>query len=92
MQHDASPVFTNISATTAAFALIGGLYAVDIVATWSAGSVTFQKLAPDGSTWIAVNAFTANDSETYYLSAGSYRFSVVTATAVYAIATRIPQG
>lgn len=82
--------FANISATTAPFALIGGMYGVAAVATWGGGSATFEQLGPDGTTWLTVFSFTANDGETYYLTPGSYRFEVATATAVYLSVTRVP--
>lgn len=75
--------FSNISATTAAFTLICAQYAIDIMATWSGGNVTLQKQAGDGSTYITISTYTANAYETQNLPAGTYRFGVTTATAVY---------
>ena len=43
--------FSNISATTAAFELRGGVYTIDALFT-GAGSVTLQRLGPDGSTYL----------------------------------------
>jgi hypothetical protein len=48
-----SRVFSNISATTAAFYLIGGYYMIAAVATFGGGNVELQCLAPDGSTWLS---------------------------------------
>lgn len=85
--------FTNISATTAAFALIGGKYGVSYSATWGGGSVTLQILGGDGATWVAaLSNFTANGYSTVDLPPGQYRFAVTTATAVYLAIARIPEG
>lgn len=81
----------NISASTAAFPLLGGLYGVDVVATFGGGSVTLQRLSADGSTYVtALTAFTAAGYGTVYLPPGSYRLTVATASAIYASVTRIP--
>lgn len=84
-------VFSNISATTSAFALKGGLYGIDVVATFGGGSVTLQRLAADGSTYVtALTAFTAAGYSTAYLPAGTYKVAVATASAVYVAINRIP--
>lgn len=44
--------FDGISATTSPFVLEGGMYAVGVVATFGGGSVKFQKLGPDNSTYL----------------------------------------
>jgi hypothetical protein len=76
--------FSNISATTAAFTLRGGQYAVDVSATFGGGSVTLQKLAADASTYVTcLTAFTAAGYATVNLPAGTYKVAVATATAVY---------
>jgi len=85
--------FSNIGANTAAFQLGGGLYAVDVVATFGGGSVKLQKLAGDGSTFLSVSSatdFTAAGYATVQLPAGSYRLTIATASAVYAEVDRIP--
>lgn len=82
--------FSNISATTAAFTLDGGTYGVDVVGS-GFGTVTLQKLAVDGTTWLtAMTAFSANGYATASLPAGSYRVAVATATGVYINLRRIP--
>src|ERR1039458_5148545 len=43
--------FKNISATPAAFTLRGGNYGLTCHATWGGGSITLQRLSPDGSTY-----------------------------------------
>jgi hypothetical protein len=81
--------FANISATTAAFIVAGGVYALSVVATFGGGSVQLQLLGPDGSTWLNVGAaITANGYVSQTLPPGSYRLSITTATAVYADLTR----
>lgn len=82
--------FTNIAATTASFALRGGQYAVDVIATFGGGSVTLQKLAADGSTYVtALTAFTAAGYATVNLPSGTYRVAIATATAAYVQVTSI---
>lgn len=45
---------SSIAATTASFPLAGGRYAVAVVATFGGGSVKFQMLGPDNSTYLDV--------------------------------------
>ena len=83
----------NISATAAAFAIkFGGIFNMDTVATWGGGSVTLQRLGPDGTSWLtAATAATTNGSSgALYLPAGSYRFAIATATGVYINLIRVP--
>lgn len=83
--------FKNITSTPATFTLDGGVYGVDFIATWGGGSVTLNKLAADGSTFVAaLPAFTANGTMLAELPRGSYQFAVATATAVYLCISRIP--
>ena len=83
--------FSNISATTAAFSLLGGKYAAVVTATFGGGNVQVQTLSIDGSTWINVGAaITAAGVATFDLPSGQYRLAVTTATAVFASLTRIP--
>lgn len=53
MRAPESVLFSNISATTAAFLLIGGKYMVSVVGT-SFGTVKLQRVGPDGSTMIDI--------------------------------------
>ena len=85
--------FSNIAASTAAFKLGGGRYGVDAVATWGGGSAKLQRLAGDGSTYLSVSSatdFGANGYATVDLTAGVYRFTIATATAIYLQLARIP--
>lgn len=82
--------YSNISATTAAFTLRGGQYAVDVSATFGGGSVTLQKQAGDGTTYVTcLTAFTAAGYATVNLPSGTYKVAVATATAVYAVITAV---
>lgn len=84
---------SNISATSSAFQLAGGLYAADAVATFGGGSVKLQALGPDGSTYVSVSSgtdFTAAGYAVVYLPPGTYRWTIATATAVYASVRRVP--
>lgn len=77
--------FSNISANTAAFTLRGGNYGITVTATFGGGSVTLQRLAPDGTTYVTVvTAFTAAGYASANLPSGTYRLAVATATGVYA--------
>jgi hypothetical protein len=82
--------FSNISATTAAFTLGGGLYGVSVSATFGGGNVVLQRLGADGTTYLPVmTALTAAGYTTAYLPAGSYKLAITTATAVYADISQI---
>lgn len=88
-----SKSFSNISASTAAFALLGGKYAIAALATFGGGSVKLQALGPDGSTYLSLSSasdFTAAGGAVVDLPPGQYRFTIATATAVYTSVTRIP--
>jgi hypothetical protein len=88
-----SKAFSNIAANTAAFTLKGGKYAVAVVATFGGGSVKFQTLGPDGTTWLSVASatdLTAAGDATVDLSPGQYRFTIATATAVFASVSSVP--
>jgi hypothetical protein len=85
--------FSNIAATTAAFTLKGGYYLAAAEATFSGGSVKFQLLGPDQSTWLdfpTAISFTGNGTSTTYAPPGKYRFTIATATAVYCSVAGIP--
>jgi hypothetical protein len=78
--------FSNISSTPAPFNLRGGSYGITAhSATWSAGSTTLQRLAPDGLTYVTVlTAFSADGYASVNLPAGTYELAIATATGVYA--------
>lgn len=86
MSNNLAPVtFSNISATPSAFSLIGGVYALEVIATWGGGSVTLNRRAGDGSTYVSTGiVFSANGFQTVQLPSGTYQLAVVTATAIYA--------
>ena len=76
--------YGNISATPATFVLRGGQYGVTAKATWSGGSLTLQRLAVDGATYITcLTAFTADGYASVNLPSGTYRLLVATASAIY---------
>lgn len=82
--------FSNISASTSGFTLLGGLYGVLVTGT-GFGTVTLQGLSLDGSTWVTVlTAFSANGYASVYLPPGTYRFAISSASAVYASINGIP--
>jgi hypothetical protein len=83
-------VFKNIGASTAAFALRGGRYAIAANATGT-GTMGLQILGADGSTlvpahaaFVAVTGFVTVD-----LPPGTYKFVLATFTSVYASICRI---
>jgi hypothetical protein len=85
--------FSNIAANTGAFLLKGGKYAIAVLATFGGGSVKFQTLGPDGATFVSVSSatdFTAAGNATVDIPPGQYRFTIATATAVFASAASIP--
>lgn len=82
--------FVNIAASPAAFTLRGGQYAVTVHATWGGGSATLQRLASDGLTYVTcLTAFSADGYATANLPSGTYKFTIATATGVYADITSI---
>lgn len=83
--------FTNIAATTAAFQLKGGKYAIMAAATGS-GTMGLQMQLPDGTSFIAVHtAFAATTGLIVVdLPPGQYKFVIATFTAVFATICRIP--
>lgn len=84
-------LFSNLSATSDKFTLLGGKYCVDVLATFGGGSVTLKRTGPDASTGVtAITAFSAAGTANVDLPPGEYSFVVATATAVYASITRIP--
>jgi hypothetical protein len=83
--------FSNISATTGSFTLMGGKYGLDVSATWNSGNMQLQTLATDGATWVNVgSSVTANGFSNYDLPAGQYRLAITSATAVYAALSTVP--
>lgn len=80
------------SSSSGKFTLQGGFYVLDAVATMGGGSVTVQRVGPDGSTLIST-ALTLTVTATTiqgYLSAGQYQITVTTATAVFASLQSVP--
>ena len=68
--------FDNISASTAAFRLYGGRYAITCKAS-TYGTVTFQIQAEDGSTMLTVlPAFSADGTALVDLPPGLYKFAL----------------
>lgn len=90
--HDGFSFNTPIVANSAQFQLNGGAYVLDVVANFNGGSVTLQRLGPDGATFItAATAVTANGtSGAIALPPGTYQLLVASATALYASVTPIP--
>jgi hypothetical protein len=67
---------SNISTTSSPFTLQGGKYAMDVIGT-SFGSVTLQRLGPDGSTYVtAATAVVANGAATLDLAPGVYKLTL----------------
>lgn len=68
--------FSNIQATSTAFSLQAGEYAVECIAT-TFGTVTLQLLGPDGSSYVtAATAFSANGVAVYKLPSGTYKITI----------------
>lgn len=83
--------FNNIAATTAPFALRGGVYSFGAVAGL-AGTIQLQMLAGDGASWINVGSSitTTSGQTSMSLAPGTYRVSITTATGVYIQLGRVP--
>jgi len=81
--------FSNISATTAAFALRGGKYAFTVNGT-GFGTVRLETLGGDGTTWVTVSSQAANASVSVDLYPGQFRIGITTTTAVFVIVGRVP--
>ena len=76
--------FKNVSTTQGPFTLRGGNYGMTVHATFGGGSVTLQRLSPDGSTFVTVlTAFSADGYASANLPSGTYQIAITTATAVY---------
>jgi hypothetical protein len=82
--------YSRISRQTAGFQLKGGSYGVAVQATFGGQTVTFQMVGPDGSNYVSVCTATAANFQVINIPAGQFRFTVGTATAVYAEVIRIP--
>lgn len=68
--------FSNISATTASFYLLGGKYSFKVIGSLF-GTITLQVLAADNSTWVNVSsALAANTYTTFDLATGFYRIAL----------------
>lgn len=86
----------SIVATTATFKLGAGVYALDYIATvWNSSTLTLQKLAGDGVTYVIVSgSYTANGSDLVALPSGTYKWVISGGppTALYAEANIVPGG
>jgi hypothetical protein len=84
--------FSNISATTAAFTLKGGVYSLTTKATSYGTTVQLQVLALDGVTWLNESVNITADGVTTYtnLPPGQYRINISGATGLYADLVRVP--
>lgn len=85
-------VYSNVSTSQGPFTVRGGLYGMSVHATFGGGSVTLQRLAADGSTWVTVlTAFAADGYAPQYLISGTYQITIATATGVYVELVSIAQ-
>lgn len=84
--------FQNIAADTANFTLTGGAYVLDAVGNFNSGSVTLQRLGPDGATFFtAATALSAvGTSGSLALPPGIYKIAVANATGLSVSVIRIP--
>lgn len=88
-----SQLFSNISATPAAFVPLGGQYLISAVATWGGGNVELKILGPDASTYLSLPTalkLKANGCIARYVPPGTYEVAVTTATGVYVSIASIP--
>lgn len=87
--------FTHSSQTGTSsdnFSLQGGAYVLDAVANFNSGTITLQRLGPDGATFItAATALSANGtSGSIALPPGVYKLLVASTTALSVSVIRIP--
>jgi hypothetical protein len=85
--------WADISATPETFILVGGIYELSGVGTWSGGGIEVQMLGPNGSTYLSAPTpfkLTANGRIQAYCAPGTYQLTVTTATALYAAISRVP--
>lgn len=86
-------LLSNASATSASMLWPGGVGLFAALATFGGGTVKLQFRGPDNSTWMDAGTETtlaAAGAGIFELPPCQIRASVATATAVYAIAARIP--
>jgi hypothetical protein len=73
---DENAKYSNIAATTAVFNLDCGKYCVDVIGS-TFGTVTLQRLGPDGSTYLAaLTAFSANGTANVDFPPGQYKVAL----------------
>lgn len=89
--------FANIAATTAAFTLKGGRYLFNAVATFGGGTVALQGMEADGASFATVPDVAGNAAslsaagwKLVDLAPGQYKFTIATATAVFASVASVP--
>lgn len=76
------------------FTLLGGQYTLAVAAgTWGSGSIDFQVLMPDGSTFVSILTapFAANGSAVVEMPPGKYAIVIATATGVSGSLLRVPR-
>ena len=93
MQTASVNLLSNASATSAGMQWPGGKGVFAAKATWGGGSVAFQYLLPDNTTWATPEdgTLSADGGFVFELPPCMIRAEVTTATAVYARADRIPE-
>lgn len=99
MSSSESVSFQNISASTSAFTLKGGIYSFRVKGTITT-SVALQAMLPDGSSYATVNNLAGTAASVgsggtgsidgIYLSPGQYKITITSATGVYASVASVP--
>ena len=89
--------FSDLSATSPTFTVIGGRYFVAVTAgDWSSGSVTLDVLGPDGATYVQVSSSASLSANGAFVADlpphGTYQLAISDATGVYAALSRVPVG
>lgn len=90
--HESYTFSSPTAADSPNFSLLGGAYVLDAVANFNSGTITLQRLGPDGATFItAATALSANGtSGSIALPPGVYKYAVASATALSVSVIRIP--
>lgn len=90
--HDSFNYSSPTTADSDVFTLLGGAYVLDAVANFNSGTITLQRLGPDGATYItAATALSASGtSGSLALPPGKYKIAAASASALSVSVIRIP--
>lgn len=85
---------TLVTANSSQFQLLGGKYWFGAVGSFNSGTITFQRIGPDGNSPITVGtALTTGGGNTSDLPPGTYQVTISSSTtaAIYWEVVRVPE-